>query len=193
VGCNAIQLAKASGFEVIATSSPRNFGLCKSLGASHVLDYNSKTVVADMIAVLGSKTLNGAMVVGCGGAEACCSVMAKVKCDKKFVSMVSYPAPRTEPKRFATLQRIACFISWNVRWWLKSRLQGVRSKFVFGSSVVYNDISLALFERYLPDAMAEGKFVAAPEPYVVGVGLDKVQEAFDAQKGVSARKIIVLL
>lgn len=193
VGCNAIQLAKASGFEVIATSSPRNFDLCKRLGASHVFDYHSKTVVADMVTALEGRILHGAMVVGGGGAEACCSVMAETKCDKKFVSMVSYPLLKSEPKRFVTLRRIAYFISWNVRWWVKSRLQGVESKFVFGSSIVYNDISLALFERYLPDAMAEGRFVAAPEPYVVGVGLDKLQEAFDAQKGVSARKIVVVL
>jgi hypothetical protein len=52
-----------------------------------------------------------------------------------------------------------------------------------GSLMVYNhcDISLALFERYLPDAMAEGIFAAAPEPCVVGVGLDRTQEAFDTQ------------
>ena len=193
VGCNAIQLAKASGFEVIATSSPRNFDLCKMLGASHVIDYNSETVVTDLIASLKGKMLHGAMVVGDGGAEACRSVMAKVKCDKKFVSLVSYPMPKSEPKQFATLNRIVCFVSWNVRWWAKSKMQGVGSKFVFGSSMVYNEISPALFERYLPDAMAEGKFVAAPEPHVVGTGLNKVQEAFDAQKGVSARKIVVLL
>jgi hypothetical protein len=41
--------------------------------------------------------------------------------------------------------------------------------------------------------MAEGTFVAAPKPCVVGVGLDKVQEAFDAQKGVSARHIVVCI
>jgi NADPH:quinone reductase-like Zn-dependent oxidoreductase len=50
VGCNAIHLVKASGFDAIATSSPRIFDLCKSLGASHVLNYNSKTVVNDTLA-----------------------------------------------------------------------------------------------------------------------------------------------
>jgi NADPH:quinone reductase-like Zn-dependent oxidoreductase len=63
MGCNAIQLAKASGFEVIAASSPRNFDLCKRLGASHMLNSNSKTLVADVIAVLEGKTLHGAMVI----------------------------------------------------------------------------------------------------------------------------------
>jgi NADPH:quinone reductase-like Zn-dependent oxidoreductase len=47
--CNAIELAVASSSEVNTTSSPRNFGLCKSLGASYTFDYNSKTVVPDMV------------------------------------------------------------------------------------------------------------------------------------------------
>jgi hypothetical protein len=64
---------------------------------------------------------------------------------------------------------------------------------VFGSSIAYNDISRALFQRYLPDAMVKGKFVAAPESQVIGHGLEKVQDAFDAQKSVSAKKIVVPL
>jgi hypothetical protein len=103
------------------------------------------------------------MVVGDGSAEACCSVTARVKCDKPFVSMVSYSTPKSEPKEFATLNR-TCFVSWNVHCWVESKMQGVRSKFAFGSSMVYNDISLALFERYLPDDMAEGTFAATTEP-----------------------------
>jgi NADPH:quinone reductase-like Zn-dependent oxidoreductase len=193
VGCNAIQLAVASGFEIITTSSPRNFGLCKSLGASYTFDYNSKTVVPDMIAALEGRTLHGAMVIGKGGAEACLAVMSKVKCDKKFASMVSYPLPSPQPERFEVLQSVAYFISWNVRWWVASRLRGVGSKFVFGSSMAYNDISRALFQRYLPDAIVKGKFVAAPESQVIGHGLERVQDAFDAQKSVSARKIVVTL
>ncbi len=43
VGSNAIQLAVAAGYEVITTSSPRNFDYVKKLGASQVFDYNSKT------------------------------------------------------------------------------------------------------------------------------------------------------
>jgi NADPH:quinone reductase-like Zn-dependent oxidoreductase len=193
VGCNAIQLAVASGFQVIATSSPRNFDLCKSLGASYTFDYNSKTVVSDMVAAIGDKVLHGAITIGNGGAEACYAVMSNVNCDKKFVSMVSYPLPSAPPERFEVLQTIVYFVSWNTRWWAKTKVGGVRSKFVFGSSMAFNDISKALFERYLPDALAKGRFVAAPESQVVGHGLEQIQDAFDAQKSVSAKKIVVTL
>jgi hypothetical protein len=59
--------------------------------------------------------------------------------------------------------------------------------------MAFNDISKALFERYLPEALAKGEFVAAPESQVVGHGLEQIQAAFDAQKSVSAKKIVVTL
>lgn len=116
VGCNAIQLAVASGFHVIATSPPRYFDQCKSLGASYTFDYNIKTVVSDIVATFGDKVLHGAMTIGNGGAEACYAVMSSVNCDNKFVSMVSYPLPSSPPERFEILRTIVYFVSWNVRW-----------------------------------------------------------------------------
>ncbi|KAJ3175785.1 hypothetical protein HDU87_005779 [Geranomyces variabilis] len=41
-GTLAIQYAKLSGWKVVATSSPHNFDLIKSLGADHVVDYSAK-------------------------------------------------------------------------------------------------------------------------------------------------------
>lgn len=137
------------------------------------------------------------MTIGKGGAEACSAVMSRFRCDKKFISMVSYPLPNPQPAHFELLWTISYFISWNVRCWVMSRIRRIESKFVFSSSMAYNDISKALYERYLPEALVAGKLVSAPEPQVVGHGLDKVldkvQEAFDAQKGVSARKLVVTL
>jgi NADPH:quinone reductase-like Zn-dependent oxidoreductase len=43
-----IQLAAASGLDVITTASPRNFDLLKSFGAQHVFDYTSPTVIEDI-------------------------------------------------------------------------------------------------------------------------------------------------
>lgn len=47
-GMAAIQYATLSGFDVIATCSPRNFDLVKSLGASKVYDYKSPTCAEDI-------------------------------------------------------------------------------------------------------------------------------------------------
>ena len=49
----AIQLARLSGFSpIITTASPPNASLCQSLGATHVIDRSSKTVVSDIKAIL---------------------------------------------------------------------------------------------------------------------------------------------
>ncbi|KAH5645252.1 hypothetical protein HBI51_112990 [Parastagonospora nodorum] len=47
-GTLAVQLAKLSGLRVLATCSPRNFGLVKSRGADMVFDYNSPSAIQDI-------------------------------------------------------------------------------------------------------------------------------------------------
>ncbi|KAH9218299.1 zinc-binding oxidoreductase CipB [Leptodontidium sp. 2 PMI_412] len=49
VGSNAIQLAVASGYEVITTASPKNFDYMKGLGAGQVFDYDSPSIVSDLV------------------------------------------------------------------------------------------------------------------------------------------------
>ena len=71
---------------------------------------------------------------------------------------------------------------------------GVESKFILGSSLADNELGAAVYADYLPKALAEGKFIAAPEPLVVGKGLESIQKALDVQmKGVSAKKVVVSL
>jgi len=60
VGGTAVQLAVASGLEVISTASKRNFDYVKALGAGHVLDYSEPTVVHDIVRLLNGKELIGA-------------------------------------------------------------------------------------------------------------------------------------
>lgn len=60
VGCSTIQLANASGLEVIATSSEHNFSLLKSLGAAAAYDYRNPNVIDSLI-----EKLKGKVVVGC--------------------------------------------------------------------------------------------------------------------------------
>ncbi|KAF5679430.1 ToxD-like protein [Fusarium heterosporum] len=54
MGISAIQFAKLSGATVITTSSPSNTEYLKSLGADHVLDYKSPTLVDDVLRIAGS-------------------------------------------------------------------------------------------------------------------------------------------
>lgn len=91
-----------------------------------------------------------------------------------------------------TLLLIFRFVSANVSFQVTSRMRRIRTKFVSG--MMDNEVSKVLYEDFLPQALAEGHYVAAPEPVVVGKGLDHIQAGFDAQRqGVSAKKVVVSL
>lgn len=92
MGTATIQLAVASGYEVVTTASKRNIDLCKSLGATHVLDYGSKTVIDEIVDVLKSKTVAGAYdsIGQHSTAQSCAEVLSRSK-GSKFVACVLEP------------------------------------------------------------------------------------------------------
>jgi len=195
VGMNAIQLAVAAGYEVISTSSRHNFDLLKTLGASHVFDYNSRTVGKDIITLLKGKKSAGAIALGNGSLEACLEIISASN-GKKLVAQGSIPGDISNlPESFIGL--IGLFFG--VMWWnfsmaVKSRLKGVGKKFIWGSDLMENEVSKAIFEDFLPEALEEGKYLAAPDPIVAGQGLESIQLAFELHaQGVSAKKVVVTL
>jgi Zn-dependent alcohol dehydrogenase len=190
VGSNAIQLAVAAGYEVITTASPRNFDYVKELGASQVFDYNSKTVVKDIIAAFQGKTLAGALAIGTGSAEPCADIVHACN-GNKFLSVAS---PSVSFTSGMTFRLVLKFVSSTVSLQVKCRTRHIRTKFIYGTTLKENEVSKVIYEDFLPKVLAEGRYVAAPEPYVVGTGLEYVQAGFDAQiKGVSAKKVVVSL
>ena len=60
VGSTTIQLAVASGLEVISTASKQSLDYLKSLGAKHVFDRSETTVVEDIVALLKGSDFVGA-------------------------------------------------------------------------------------------------------------------------------------
>ena len=193
VGCNAIQLAKAAGYEVVTTCSPKNFALCTRLGAQSCFDYRSKSVVADLVDALNSTDFAGAMSAGINSDGPCLEVVSKCK-GRKFISMVSFPRPDPESV-FMFIPRMILFLaSWFIVFSIKTKFQGVTWKPVMVDDVWRNGIGKAVFSDYLPKALQDGSFVTAPEPEVVGRGLESVSEAYKRQeRGMSAKKAVVSL
>ena len=195
VGSNAIQLAKAAGYEVITTSSPKNFNYVEQLGAAYAFDYHSPTTVKDIINLLKGKNCAGAIAIGHGSMDACLNIIAASK-GRKFVSQASAGADIYNLPT-GILSIIGVMISmtwWNIRISIKSRIQGVKSKFIFGSDLMANEVGNAVYRDFLPAALAQGAYVAAPEPLVVGKGLECIQDAMGvSKKGVSAKKVVVIL
>ncbi|MGO9063372.1 MAG: zinc-binding alcohol dehydrogenase family protein [Myxococcaceae bacterium] len=195
VGSNAIQLAAAAGYEVITTASPKNFDYVKRLGASQVFDYNSKTVVKDVSHALEGKTLAGALAIGKGSAEPCIDIVGA--CDgNKFVSVASFDLTFPDRPGFnlQLVRMIYQFLWFKLSTRLKSRARGIRTNYIFGISLMNNEVGSLIYVDFLPKALAAGQYVAAPDPLVVGKGLELVQAGVDLQKkGVSAKKVVVSL
>lgn len=174
VGSTAIQLAVSAGYEVLSTSSPQNFEYVKRLGAAHVFDYKSHTVADDLLAAVRGRQLCGCYAIGDGTAD----ILAKVLTQHEGSGSTKMLIARAEGKHSV------------------EEGSGVGVKFILiDPPTIGPQSSLRpIFEDYLPRALMERQFVPAPEPQVVGKGLEKVQDAFMVHKqGVSAKKIIVTL
>jgi len=194
LGSNAIQLAVAAGYQVITTASPKNFDYVKSLGASHVFDYRSPTAVSDIISVIKNKRSAGAIAIGDGSMEACIKIVAASQ-GRKFIAQASVPMPaQIPPKGMALVRFIAGFLWFNISTFVSCKVKGIGAKFIWGDDLMANEVGSAIYEHFLPEALANEKYVAAPEPYVVGKGLENIQAALDLVKqGVSAQKVVVSL
>ncbi|MFZ6680137.1 zinc-binding alcohol dehydrogenase family protein [Undibacterium sp. Tian12W] len=198
VGCNAIQLAVAAGYEVIATASAKNFDYLRKLGASQVFDYRSDSVVTDIIQACNGKILAGAMAIGMGSMEACLDIVHACK-GNKFVAMATFPVSFQKMTKGTNLKlqfllQLPRLVAFMLSMQIKSRLRGIRTKAIFGTSLIANEVSQLIYRDFLPAALAQGIFVAAPSPHVIGKGLEYVQAGLDMQrKGVSASKIVISL
>ncbi|KAI1643523.1 GroES-like protein [Daldinia loculata] len=174
VGSNAIQLAKAAGFDVLATCSPRNFEYVLGLGADKVFDYSSATVVDDIVTEIDKSNCAGIFQAAGMKGDAvvpCCQISHRSR-QKPFVACANAVPERAVP-------------------------EGVEAKFVFGGEDgrgIYYDTSSQIFGGFLEEALRLGTYKVAPTPEVVATrGLEGIQEGLDVvRKGVSAKKIVVL-
>lgn len=164
VGCNVVQLATASGYEVIATASPRNEAMVRGLGAVQVLDHGDAEVVDRMVAALRGKTLVGAFHAT-GNLAHTFDVMRQIE-GRRFVT-VTLPVQVELPET-------------------------VEAASIFGTSLRSDEVGPMLYRDFLPAALASGRYVAAPAPKVIGRGLEAFQHAVDAQRaGISGYKLVV--
>ncbi|KAH6679833.1 zinc-binding oxidoreductase-like protein CipB [Halenospora varia] len=165
-GASAIQLAVAAGMTVATTAGTANHDLVKSLGATYAFDYKSPTVIADILKVLKQ----GDVVFDCIGSpdaqKACAELASKLGGGK-----------------------VPCLL-----WPLPTEYDNVEVCLVNGldPGLVNLDIGDAVWRKYIPEALAAGKFQTKPDPEVLKGGLGRVQEGIDIlRKGVSAKKIVI--
>ncbi len=166
VGCNAIQLATASGYRCVAIASARNAVLLKELGASEVLDHASPTIVQDVVEAMRGRRLAGTLHAT-GGMDECFAVVARCEGSRRVAATLASPAERPA---------------------------GVEATHIFGTSLKDDEVGPMIYRNFLPRALAARTFVPAPPARVVGQGLEMLQAALEALKdGVSAAKVVVTL
>ncbi|KAI0019952.1 GroES-like protein [Xylariomycetidae sp. FL0641] len=168
-GSNAVQLATAAGYDVVATCSPRNFDYVRDLGAVVAFDYNDPEATEKIVAELDQGDCAG-IYMAAGSNAAACKVAAASK-QKLLVASSNPVAPADVP-------------------------DGVEAKFTFGTgsgAELFAETLPVTFGGYLVDALAHGAYKVAPPPRVVNRrGLDGVQEALDLiKRGASATKLVV--
>ncbi|KAJ5279377.1 alcohol dehydrogenase [Penicillium angulare] len=166
VGCSAIQFAAASGFEVVTTASSANHELVKSLGSDHAFDYKEPDVVDRILDLLKP----GDHVVDCISTKeteaACAGIVKKIQGDKFVVT--NYPSGDYP--------------------------DGVEASFAMcvDAGHRFPEVGDHIWHKFLPTALAEGKFQAKPDPHLIKGGLEKIPGAIDLlREGVSAKKIVV--
>ncbi len=72
---------------------------------------------------------------------------------------------------------IARMLSDTITLALAARRRGVRTKMIWGSALIANEVGPVIFEAFLPTALAEARFVIAPSPTVAGTGLAQIPAA----------------
>lgn len=195
VGCNAIQLAVAAGYDVITTASPKNFDLVKSLGASHAFDYRSASVKNDIIAVLKDTKCAGAIAIGQDSEAPCIDIVAAVPSStgRKFVAQASTPGGPPTKGGLAMVGFVFNLQVTNASLAVRSKVRGVSSKFIISdaSDVPFWDV---LHKDFLPAALAQGSFKPAPTAEIYGTGLESIYDGMEKLKlGVSAKKLVIAL
>lgn len=197
VGMNAIQLARAAGYDVVSTASARNAETVRALGAETVVDHRSPSAVADLVAAIGGRPVAGAVALGAGSTDACLEVLSRVGGTR--LAMASTPVSldslvgrrRLFPAMLPVFTRIGLA---TVRSSLRARRLGIRAGFVWGSSLRDDEMGPRLWGEVVPQMLADGSLRPAPAPLVVGEGLRAIQGALDRQRtGVSAQKVVVRL
>ncbi|KAH8177701.1 zinc-binding dehydrogenase domain-containing protein [Sarocladium implicatum] len=138
VGMKGIQLAKLSGCTVITTASASNVELLKSLGADHVLDYHSDTLVQDVLDANGGKKLARAWDAQAveGSAEVCLAVLE----NSESSVFASFGGPRpsalNELSPKVRWEGVVAFTAYGEKFWLFGPNDPVMEDFEFAGKIL---------------------------------------------------------
>lgn len=175
VGMNAIQLARNAGYDVVATASTRNFPQLHDLGAGVVVDYHDSDVVEQIVHQLQGRQLVGTMAIPSGSLRQAIAVNSGNVTGTKRIACAQ-PTPDTK-----------------IRGAL-ARRRAIQVSTIWGGKPKDTAVGPAIWNTFLPAALTDHRYTAAPTPRVIGHGLDAIPDGLALlRQGVSAEKLVVTL
>ncbi|KAJ8127787.1 hypothetical protein O1611_g5849 [Lasiodiplodia mahajangana] len=170
VGSHGVRLAAAAGYKVLGTASTSSFDVAKKLGATELVDYKSKDLAGALLQKLAGQKVAGAFDASGNEKSNIDLVKALTECvgNRVLTTVLDWwPGDDPVPKevKFTPIQAI---------------------------DIRNNAVGKMVWEDYLPDALATGKyFIPFPKASVVGNGLGAIQGAMDGKA--SGGKAVVTL
>lgn len=169
VGSMTTQLATAAGIRVISIVGAHNFDFSKQCGAAQVFDYKDPSVVDMVVEAIGK---HGQLA---------------------FVGVFDAIAtPETYAHDLAILAKLggghlACVHP-------PPPPSSVPANVKAGMIFAVNDIATPVWKDYVTPALQTGKLQCLPPPFIIGRGLEHIQDALKKSRaGVSATKLVVEL
>ncbi|KAF2772221.1 oxidoreductase [Teratosphaeria nubilosa] len=171
VGTAAVQLASASGLNVVATASEQHHDLVGALGATTVFDYQDPEIEDQILSILTRRNFAGVFdAVGTEDSKAHIKILLDALGGGVWASVAEVP--------WASLPK------------------NVRGKQVLAQRILEEDPEVArrVFGEFSPSALKQGLLRPGLEVEVVGRGLEKVQEGIMVvAKGAGVRNVVVVM
>ncbi|OBT54774.1 hypothetical protein VE04_03464 [Pseudogymnoascus sp. 24MN13] len=170
VGAFAIQLARAYSIPVVTVCSPRNFDLCKSLGAIHVFDYNDE----DVVEKIQSVAPNIAHVFDCIGSQSSSTIASKAVVETGGVLCSVRPGKQFTDNVESRVEVVDVLV-WTV--FLKDHTY---KQFTWPASVADHTLGIELFQK-LPNWLQDGTLQTNTSKVLPG-GLSAVPGGFQVHR-----------
>jgi NADPH:quinone reductase-like Zn-dependent oxidoreductase len=184
VGSNAVQMAAAAGYDVIATASRANSGTVKRLGARVVIDYRSSG--EEVITQVREALAGGGHLVGIFDAIGAKNSIGPI------LKIFEADPPISAVKRVHTTGD-GVDDDWKLPVPKGVEVLPIQAIDIRGEDGENRaeTVGWKIYRDFLPRALAAGKYESYPEPAVAGEGLGSIQTALESSKKGRGGKVVV--
>ncbi|KAL2793436.1 chaperonin 10-like protein [Aspergillus keveii] len=186
VGSNAVQMAAAAGYDVIAAASRANFETVRRLGARVVIDYRGSG--EEVVKQVREALVRGGHLVGIfdaiGAKNSIGPILKIFEADLPIqaVKRVHTTGDGVDDDWKLTLPKGVEVLP----------IQAIDIRGEEGDDRA-ETVGWKIYRDFLPRALAAGKYESYPEPAVAGEGLGSIQAALETSKKGRGGKVVVTI